>query len=148
MTSLAFAEVFELYQILGDEYIKKIPSNVWEHIKKNKANNYNVDEVRHKLWNREITNDALNFYSAINYRYIVEDELEKKILIEIYDYNSRVRNNNLSSSNTNSSHIILNENLFDGVGEEAIKEEKAELTIPKKENIFDKFIKFIKKLFK
>ena len=148
MTSLAFAEVFELYQILGDEYIKKIPSNVWEHIKKNKANNYDVDEVRHKLWNREITNDALNFYSAINYRYIVEDELEKKILTEIYDFNSKVSNNEVSSSNTNSSHIILNENLFDGVSEETIKESKVELTIPKKENIFDRFIKFIKNLFK
>ena len=91
MNNIACTEVFELFQILGKEYKNRIPEKIWNFIKNNKLINYDIIEVRQNLWNGKISKEALNIYSALNFQYIIEDEFEKKILSEIYQYNNKTK---------------------------------------------------------
>lgn len=92
MNSVACTELFELFQILGNEYKNKIPTKILEKIEQNKLIDYDPMVIRRKLWNGQISKEALSAYSTLNLQYIIEDEFEKKMLYEIYKYNNKKSN--------------------------------------------------------
>lgn len=143
MNNTACTEVFELFQILGKEYTNKIPKKIWEYIKNNKLTNYDEFIVRQDLWNGKISKEALNIYSALNFKYIIEDDFEKKMLTEIYNYNEK---NTKSVGKTNYETHSLN-SIFEKINNITSKE-NLEISILKKENFIEKILNKIKSFFK
>ncbi len=146
MNSLACTEIFELFEILGKEYRKKIPNKFWDFIEKNKLKTYDKEKINKDLWNGNISDDALNLYSALKFKYLCEDEFEKKILSEIYNYNR---------NNLNIKKKQIYENLETPVLDDLFKKqpynktkEKTDLVVVKEETFFSKILKQIKKFFK
>ena len=143
MNNTACTEVFELFQILGKEYTNKIPKKIWEYIKNNKLTNYDEFIVRQDLWNGKISKEALNIYSALNFKYIIEDDFEKKMLTEIYNYNEK---NTKSVGKTNYETHSLN-SIFEKINNITSKE-NLEISILKKENFIERILNKIKSFFK
>ena len=143
MNNTACTEVFELFQILGKEYTNKIPKKIWEYIKNNKLTNYDEFIVRQDLWNGKISKEALNIYSALNFKYIIEDDFKKKMLTEIYNYNEK---NTKSVGKTNYETHSLN-SIFEKINNITSKE-NLEISILKKENFIEKILNKIKSFFK
>ena len=143
MNVTIYTEIFELFQILGEEYRTKIPQKIWDYIEKNKSNNYNKFEVQQNLWNGKISKDALDLYSALNFQYLLEDEFEKKMLSEIYNYNG---NNAKTIKKIDINMHYLND-IFENNNNNKSKE-NLELTVLRKETFFDKILKKIKEFFK
>lgn len=142
MNNIACTEVFELFQILGKEYKNRIPEKIWNFIKNNKLINYDIIEVRQNLWNGKISKEALNIYSALNFQYIIEDEFEKKILSEIYQYNNKTKTIEQTFFDVN----YLND-IFESKNNNPSKG-NLELSIIKKETFFDKILNKIKNFFR
>ena len=143
MNNTACTEVFELFQILGKEYTNKIPKKIWEYIKNNKLTNYDEFIVRQDLWNGKISKEALNIYIALNFKYIIEDDFEKKMLTEIYNYNEK---NTKSVGKTNYETHSLN-SIFEKINNITSKE-NLEISILKKENFIERILNKIKSFFK
>ncbi len=85
--NLAYSEIYELFEILGDDYKNKIPKTFWDFVDKNMVKNYDKDKMRTDIENKKMSDEAMSLFAALNIKYLCEDELEKKLLLEIYKHN-------------------------------------------------------------
>lgn len=142
INSKAFTEIYELFEILGDEKKRKIPTKLLEHLKKNKLNSYSVEDFRENISNGVMSEDAITLYAFLELKYLIEDPLEKEILMAIYKHNDCINDKKYFE-------IELNE-LFSNsekeVDDKIDVENNIELMKIKEENIFQKLLKKIKKI--
>ena len=83
----AYAETFEILQLLGDEYINKIPNEFIKFIEKEKDNNYNVNiNPDIPLEEQNLLEDTINILAILKLDYWCKNKEEKdelkRILIE------------------------------------------------------------------
>lgn len=81
-----YNEVYTFLNILGKEYLDKIPSNIYERIKKERIPNYNIKINYDENIADQISEDALAFISYLNLKYWATEE-EKEELMKIYAQN-------------------------------------------------------------
>ena len=86
---MAYAEIFELLEIFGNDYKKKIPADYYKFIVEEKPEKYDVKKVRRDVENDKLSEDALKLLTSIYLEYFVEDELAKKAYGEII--NSKIK---------------------------------------------------------
>ena len=86
--NIMFNEVYSVLNLLGREYIYKLPNNVYEFIKNEMVPNYefNINMERDVI--SQISKDALAFISYLNLKYWATLE-EQRELIKIYKENDR-----------------------------------------------------------
>lgn len=78
-----YTQVYEILEILGDEYISKIPIELYENIKNNRDKQYitNID-IDMEFNEENLSQEALELLAFINMEYWVDDtkkdELNKK----------------------------------------------------------------------
>ena len=84
--NIMFNEVYSVLNLLGREYIYKLPNNVYEFIKNERVPNYefNINMERDVI--SQISKDALAFISYLNLKYWATLE-EQRELIKIYKEN-------------------------------------------------------------
>lgn len=131
---IAYAEVFQVLEILGNNYKKEIPQTILKIIEEKKDNNHKIDVA-----NENLSRVALIIISILNLKYWEKDENKIKFLKEKYFENEKkhvelinaYKQSDWLKKDNNNSELILNNNTS---------------LIVKKERMIDKIIKFFKKI--
>ena len=143
----AYSEVYSFINALGDSYINKIPTSIYNTIKENRDINYNPKfEANQKITNGMISQEGLSLIAALNLQYWCEDEKEKVELKQTYINNTKQEDEKYSYDN-----LFKNkkkETMEVAQEEKSIKETtKSTSLVEYKESIFKRFIKKIKSIF-
>ena len=136
--NILFNEVYSVLNLLGREYIYKLPNNVYEFIKNERVPNYefNINMERDVI--SQISKDALAFISYLNLKYWATLE-EQRELIKIYKENDIKKEKSKLKFNP---RTILNNNTKEIESKALIKEEQN--WYKKLKNIILNFFKNIK----
>ena len=136
--NIMFNEVYSVLNLLGREYIYKLPNNVYEFIKNERVPNYefNINMERDVI--SQISKDALAFISYLNLKYWATLE-EQRELIKIYKENDIKKEKSKLKFNP---RTILNNNTKKIESKALIKEEQN--WYKKLKNIILNFFKNIK----
>ena len=136
--NIMFSEVYSVLNLLGREYIYKLPNNVYEFIKNERVPNYefNINMERDVI--SQISKDALAFISYLNLKYWATLE-EQRELIKIYKENDIKKEKSKLKFNP---RTILNNNTKEIESKALIKEEQN--WYKKLKNIILNFFKNIK----
>ena len=74
-------EVEYILRKLDDEYINKIPQEVWDYINKNKDKNYVFEYDNDKILSEQNLNiDTISILTYINMEYLLEEESKRELL--------------------------------------------------------------------
>ncbi len=146
MNSLACTEVLELFELLGEETKSKIPNNFWQVVEQNRLKNYDKKKMQEDVWAGKMSDEGINLYAALKLKYLSEDELEKKILEEVYNYNA----SNKAENKKDIPKVKINNEIFSAKKEdivnEKVKTEKVSM-VEYKESFITKIINKIKNIF-
>lgn len=141
--SIMYAEVYEILNILGQDYINKIPYDFYKFIDESRNKNIVVRfNVNIPLEQQKISDETIEFISLLNLKYWCTKE-QKEDLVKKYNDNEIKHQKNLKEKyNTN--------NLFEKFNSTNYTSKKGQnqtAIIEIKENLFVKFIKKIKNIF-
>ena len=146
MNSLACTEVLELFELLGEETKSKIPNNFWQVVEQNRLKNYDKKKMQEDVWAGKMSDEGINLYAALKIKYLSEDELEKKILEEVFNYNA----SNKAENKKDIPKVKINNEIFSAKKEdivnEKVKTEKVSM-VQYKESFITKIINKIKNIF-
>ena len=146
MNSLACTEVLELFELLGEETKSKIPNNFWQVVEQNKLKNYDKKKMQEDVWAGKMSDEGINLYAALKIKYLSEDELEKKILEEVFNYNA----SNKAENKKDIPKVKINNEIFSAKKEDIVngkvKTEKVSM-VEYKESFITKIINKIKNIF-
>lgn len=146
MNSLACTEVLELFELLGEETKCKIPNNFWQVVEQNRLKNYDKKKMQEDVWAGKMSDEGINLYAALKIKYLSEDELEKKILEEVFNYNA----SNKAENKKDIPKVKINNEIFSAKKEdivnEKVKTEKVSM-VEYKESFITKIINKIKNIF-
>ncbi len=79
----SLVEVEYILRKLDDEYINKIPQEVWDYINKNKDKNYVFEYDNNKILSEQNLNiDTISILTYINMEYLLEEK-ERRELLEL-----------------------------------------------------------------
>ena len=146
---ITYAEIYELLELLGDEYKKKIPVSYYNYIIEQKPQQYDIEKIRENVANDELSEEALKIFTTINIEYFIEDELAKKAYKEI------ITAKNSNKKNVQVPKIDPNNIKMDIFEDRKIKKEQKEEIVENKEiiqynktNLFSRLLDRIKKWLK
>lgn len=87
----AYAEIFEILNVLDKEYVDKIPNSFIENIKKEKDDNHKISiDPNIPLENQNLLEDTINILAVLKLKYWCEDQEEKQKLINILNNNENM----------------------------------------------------------
>lgn len=144
----AYSEVYSFLNALGNNYIKQIPSSVYNTIKENRDVNYNpVFNSNQKITNDMLSQEAISLIAALNLQYWCKDAEEKKELKQTYINNKKLEEEKYSYDNLFKNN--KNEAISDTTSKEITNNETSEsqALVEYKENLFMKIINKIKGIF-
>ena len=132
--SNVYSEVYAFLNLLGEEYIKKIPREMYELFSSKRNMNYELRIDTSKKISEQFKNEeTLTIISALNLYFFCNEE-ERKKLVKIYEENDEIFLNRPFSEKINKTDIdIVCSN---------------KLEPKKKENVFTKIINKLKRIFK
>lgn len=146
MTQEIYSEVYSILNLLGDYFINKLPTSLYEMIKKEKSSTYNPQYSKKiDLNEQNIKRESLSMIALFHLNYWCNDESKKEELRKIF------------LDNENKYQVELREkynpdNIFNKKEVLKIKqEENYNKNLPvevKEEKFYRKLIDFIKKIFK
>lgn len=141
-TKEVYSEVFSVLNLLGEEYIRKIPSDTIENIIKEKDDNYNPKyDLSIGLDKQNIQKESLTMLAAFHLRHWCESEEEKVKLERLFMANEEKKQARLRQK-YNPSDIFKRVQIKNE--EVAIEETDV---IKYEESIFKRILKKIKCLF-
>ena len=142
-TKKVYSEVYQVLNVLGDEYIRRLPKSLYNMLEEKRDTTYNpkyTDEITLDLQN--INNESLNILALLQFNYWCDSYEEKLELQNILEENEKIHEENLRKK-YNSENLFKNKkNVYT---KEAIENNMA--IVEYKENIFRKFINKIKNIF-
>jgi len=139
----SLTEVYEVLKRLPKYEYNKIPKEAIDIIIQNKDNEYNWQYDDSKdLINQNLSREAIAILSYINLEYLLSDK-KRKLMEEIYEINQR-KLEEKKKDLYKKDEIFKNREIVKNEG--APTKEKNVSLVEKKENIFTKFIKKIKRL--
>ena len=96
----AYSEVYAFINILGNDYINKIPTKVYNAIKDNRDINYNQQFNKDQIIEKnDISQEALSLIAALNLQYWCTDLQEKNDLKKAYLDNTKKEDEKYSYEN-------------------------------------------------
>ena len=138
--SNVLSEAYDILNILGNDYISKIPKSLFEYIKyernDRKINNFDIEK---NIDEQDLSIEAIEFISYLNLQYWSNEE-QKMELIKKYKENE-LNYEKMLKEKYNYNNILKNETTKEVV----IKEQLVEI---KKDNIILKIINKIKDIFR
>ena len=131
-----YTEVYEMLKLMGEDYIKKLPEELYEYIEQNVDPSY-IHGVSFNIDDIDLSDQAADMITYLNYEYFA-NEKTKKILEDISNSNIEKLKEKYDT-----------ENMFQRreIKKDTIVTENLELE-PVKESFFTKIINRIKSLFK
>ena len=84
-----YSEIYVILNILGEDFINKIPSKLYSLIESQKNSNYipNLLLDNGTLDESKISQETIALFAVLNQKYFIQDEEEKKELLKIYEQN-------------------------------------------------------------
>ncbi len=145
-TRETYSEVYSILNMLGETYIIKIPSKLYQMIKEEKLNEYNPKyDSTLALEQPNIKNETLSMIALFHLNYWCDSQEEKQELKDLFNENEIKYQEELKEK-------YSPDNLFKKYKEEVAKDMQTttnEVAIVKyKENVFKKIINKILSLFK
>lgn len=140
----AYSEVYEILQLLDDEFVDKVPKKFMEFIEKEKDNDY-IPNIKPNvsLEEQELLEDTINILAMLKLDYWCENEAEKQELLDILNKNEIEYQQELREK-YNPDNLFKNKNKS---YDENVKEEKS-LVIKAKKNFIIMLFEKIKMMFK
>lgn len=90
--SKMYSEVYQILEILGDEYKSLLPKDIIETINNNRMTDYTpIYDSNIPLNEQNISKKTSDFLCMLHYNYWCKDAKEKKVLDEILDHNEEKR---------------------------------------------------------
>lgn len=131
-----YTEVYEMLKLMGEDYIKKLPEELYEYIEQNVDPSY-IHGVSFNIDDIDLSDQAADMITYLNYEYFA-NEKTKKILEDISNSNIEKLKEKYDT-----------ENMFQRreIKKDTIVTENLEIE-PVKESFFTKIINKIKSLFK
>lgn len=132
-------EVEYILKKLDDEYIKKIPQEIWGYIEENKDKNYifNYDENK-TLVEQNLSIDTISILTYINMEYLLGEE-QKKELVEFLRKDEMI-------AEQEKAKLYKSDDIFKTRKES--KQQETSLVEVKIEKWYDKIFGFLGRLFK
>ena len=138
-----YSEVYQVLNVLGDEYIRRLPKSLYNMLEEKRDTTYNpkyTDEITLDMQN--INKESLNILALLQFNYWCDSYEVKLELQNILEENEKIHEENLRKK-YNSKNLFKNKkNVYT---KEAIENNMA--IVEYKENIFRKFINKIKNIF-
>ena len=142
-TKKVYSEVYQVLNILGNEYIRKLPKSLYNMLEEKRDTTYNpkyTDEIAFDMQN--IKKESLNILALLHFNYWCNSYEEKLELQNILEENEKIHEENLRKK-YNPENIFKNKkNVYT---KEAVENNMA--VIEYKENIFRRVINKIKNIF-
>ena len=146
--NIMYAEVFEILGYMNKQEVMRIPINILEYIKQERMKNYISRIDKYDLFNPDnIDARTVNFLAWLMMDYMANDE-QRNILIKKAKENDRIKE--LEKRKKYSETVFENKN-EEKENIEILKDEvkqETSIAIVEEETIFEKLIKFFKKLLK
>lgn len=138
---IALAEVDEILKYIESKFISKIPKDILDVIKNNKAPNvifkYNVTK---SLIEQNVHKETLEILSYINYNFWMNETKKQQFGKIYYDNVMKIENEKRVKYNP--------DNLFKNINSNIEKKEVELVIVEEKNNFISKIIKKIKSIFK
>ena len=136
----AYSEIYEILNLMEEEYVNKVPQKLRDLFKMEKEDNFSVNiNIDKPLENQNLQKDTLTILAVLYINYWSESDEEKQELIKLFrDVDKR------------NEEFYSTDNLFKKTGKMENLNDKTingQLIVPKN-NFFIKIINKIKKLFK
>ena len=137
--AMAYTEVFEILKYMPEEEKNKIPKDIIEYYMNNRDISYNFKIDTKKTFEEQILLEKTKIVLAILFRdyWATEEQRDKIKRKEQYD---------MYILELNKKQKYNSDNIFKRKEEKKIDESMA-LVEYKKQNLFDKFLEFMKKIF-
>lgn len=145
-----YTEVFEVLNLLGNEYIQKIPNKLYMYIAENRDKKSIIEyDINTNILDQNISEDAKDMIAYLNLQYWCTPE-EKERLLKQYEKNDKLYEEKLKEKysydnlfkKTNQNIEVIRNN-----DDESKKLEKSKALIEYKESMFKKIISKIKHFF-
>ena len=139
---LAYSEVYEILNLMEDEYRKRVPQKVIDFFDDERMKEYKPEiRVDIPLEEQKIKRETIILLAILNINYWCKDESEKKALIDKYSENERKYQEEL--------RIKYNpDNLFKKNNEVKIKENINNDNLPIRLTWYEKMISKLKSIFR
>ena len=132
-------EVEYILKKLDDEYIKKIPQEIWDYIEENKDKNYIFNYDKNKtLVEQNLSIDTISILTYINMEYLLGEE-QKKEMIEFLRKDEMI-------AEQEKAKLYNTDDLFKNRKES--KQQETSLVEVKIEKWYEKVFVFFKNMFK
>ena len=145
---IIYSEVFSILNLLGDEFINKLPKQLYELIKREKSSTYNpVYNSIKNLEEQNVRKESISMIAMFHLNYWCDDNEEKQKLRNIF-----IENEEKYQKEIEEKYSI--KNIFNNRNTTLPKEQEVEEVVEnalievKKENIFTRIINKIKNFFK
>ncbi len=151
-----YSEVYSVLDMLGDEFISKLPNNLYVLIKESKLDEYNPIYSRDiPLEEQDIKKESLSMIALFYLSYWCETEEEKENLKNLFKNNALKLQNKIEVAEKKEETITINEEVKKEINEEVsesindIESEKVDnsIMLQTKENIFKRILFKIKSFF-
>ena len=145
-SSRTYAEVDAFLNTVDDEHREKIPKKLRKLFIKNKEENYNVTyDLSKPIHEQEISKEAISIIALLHLNYWCKSEKEKQDLTKLFNENT-LKKEEEKQKKYSVDNLFKNRKVEQAVTNE---EEKSNMQmIEYKENVFNKIINFIKRMFK
>ena len=143
----AYSEVYEIINLLEEEYSNRIPKKVLDFFDEVRDKNYKpIIDVNKPLKEQNIERDAIILIAILDLNYWCDSEEEKKKLLDIFNRNTEIKNqkNKELEEKYNLDNLFIKRNSIS-----KFEEDKDLSLIEYKEHgLFKRIIEKIQKLFK
>ena len=146
-----YSEIYVILDILGEEYINKIPKKLYNLICEQRDPDYVPDLMSETgiLNEALISRETLALFAVLNVKYFMQDEFEKKEYMKTLRENEReYQIDQMQKYNPDNLFKLNAQEEDSGEAEEEQIEEENKSMVEYKESIFKKIIQKIKSFFK
>lgn len=144
-TKETYSELYQILNLLGNEYIGKLPNSLFNMLKEKRDINYNPQYTVDKPLNKQnVKKETISIIALLHLNYWCENENEKFEIKQILK-NNEDRYQEELRKRYNPDDIFKKQNKDKNITDNVISNETA--MIEYKESIFKKFINKIKSIF-
>ncbi len=146
-TRRAYSEVDEFLSLISEENLNKVPQEIKNLFKEEKDTEYvkNIDP-NEDIAKQDLMEETLAIIAMLNLKYWCEDEKEKERLIEIYQ-NNEEKYKDLFQIDFNENEIFRKDKIEVSTDEQKDTDENEKQLTEYSENIFERIMRHIFKVF-
>ena len=145
-TQMTYSEVYSILNLLGSEYIEKIPTKMFKMIEAERDVSYNPEfdiNISNLVEEKKVKRETLAMIALLHLKYWCKNEEEKESLNKLFKENEVKRQTELEEK-YNYDNLFKDKQLNDSIVQENVE---TSLTVIEQKGIFHRIIDKIKSFF-